>query len=204
MLGYKELSAKRLGRKQAPVWLWLYAVLTVVQPLGRAVALGLSPQLLIAFGFSIVFAWLLLRGGRVMWCIALCGQVLELVEPVWGKPVWWAGIALLGLLLLLAPASRAYVWRESKLRRKERLWPWIGRRVVNWTFIGWLALFSFVTIMASGLLREMRKGSGHDSLVLSVAGGIISTLSVLALFALICLLIAAGIRALIKRFQPGT
>lgn len=108
----------RLGRKQALIWLWGYAVAAAIEAVLNLVfftgPLFLVPFILI----PALVAWLVLRGGRVAWCWATAveGSVAGLA---WGEPWWSVALSSLLLAFLLAPSSRAYVWREAIFRRQS-------------------------------------------------------------------------------------
>lgn len=212
---------KRFGRKGAPALLWAYAALAVGESAVRTIIAGPSALFLGFLAVGILLVWLLLRGGRAVWCFAVLSEVVVVVGLAWGNPAWSAGLSLLALALLCAPASRAYVWRESMLRRQgepagglvarlssgvlgEQMWRWIGAKVLRWAFIGWLALFWVLTLVVLGVIGSAETGSSHDGLVLDVLSGVIRTLHVLALLAMVFLPIVIGIRALVRRIQPRT
>src|SRR5215469_12554051 len=100
---------------QPPLWLWIYVVISIAQT-GVAMALhGVSTVGLLFLPFGILLLWLLLRGGRVIWCFSVGCEVFAVIGVGWGDSVWWAPGAAVGLALLLAPASRRYVWKEATL-----------------------------------------------------------------------------------------
>jgi hypothetical protein len=171
--------------------------------------------------FTFLLQWLLLRGGRVVWWFLIASDVLGVIGVAWGESVWWAVAAGVGLPLLLAPASRRYVWKEATLRRTQaaanqvaygwgarlrsgllwqEMWSWIGERVVNWKFIGRLALVVVAAYMISGSFFAFR----HDGLLVGVPWRIADVIGGLGLILLLCLLIAIGIRTLARRIRLRT
>lgn len=222
--GAMSKGPRRLGRKQAPIWLWAFAVLTVGQAIVATIGRGPLSPFLFFLGFEFIFVWLVLRGVRVVWCFAVLGEAVGVIGPAWGEPAWAAALSALGLALLFVPASRTYVWQESRLRRQvaiveagayglatrvatgllwEEMWEWVGTRAVNWRFIGKVALFYVLTIPLVSLLAGAREGSGHESLVIAVLWRVVWIPHNLALLTLFFLFIAAVIRALARRLQPG-
>jgi hypothetical protein len=60
-----------------------------------------------------ILAWLLLRGSRVVWVLAVVSGATQLVGPLaFGQPVWFAASGAILLVCLLHPSSRALVWAE--------------------------------------------------------------------------------------------
>lgn len=203
-----------------PRWLWIYAIVSVLESIVGIVLRWQHPLAALSLVFAILFAWLLLRGGRVIWCLAVLGEVLVLVGVAWGQPVWKAAIAPVQLALLLAPSSRRYVWEEARLRRSlaaadgesygivarvasgvlwEEMWTWIGDHAVNWKFIGRL----FVAILLASVVSAALRADRHDSLFVAVPYRVAHMVGVLGIPLLLALLIAIGVRALVRRFSRG-
>lgn len=208
---------QRLGRKQAPIWLWAYAVAVVIEMalnlVFRPGPLFLVPFLLI----SPLVAWMVLRGGRVAWCWAIVVEAVGVADLAWGQPLWSAALSALLLACLLAPSSRAYVWREAIVRRQslaagerwrariasgvlwEEVWSWLGSRVIDWSFIARLFLFVLLLMPVDGILR----GTRDDGWAMAVLYRVVSISGGLALILLMVLLIAMGIRALARLTTGG-
>jgi membrane-bound ClpP family serine protease len=97
--------------KQVPWPLWAYSavmLLGVIEVEARAHA----PILAMVLYLLVVFAWiyLLLRGVRWVWIATVGLYVLGLIMYLIADSINWEGIALslIGLLLLLLPATRRY------------------------------------------------------------------------------------------------
>lgn len=208
---------RRIVRKQAPLALWAYAVWTVggsaITSLftGRYVVVALLLLVLAA-----LISWLVLRGGRIIWSFAVLSQILSVVGIAWGESWWIAGLSVIGLVLLVAPSSRAYIWHEAKLRRQrdmeeqgltgwvhristgvlwEEAWSWISDRVLNWRFVGLLSLFLLLTAFVDGMFFEARDDGWGFAAIERIAGD----LSFLALLGLLLLLPVLTIRTLARR-----
>ncbi|MGE5603371.1 MAG: hypothetical protein ACM30E_09985 [Nitrososphaerales archaeon] len=206
----------RLGRKQAPIWLWAYAVAVVVETALR-VALHPLPLFLVPFVLvSPLVAWLVLRGGRVAWCWTIAVEGLGVAGLAWGEPWWSAALSAVLLACLLAPASRAYVWREAMVRRQslaasegwgarissgalwDEVWSWVGGHVLNWEFIGRLFVATLLLVPVVAVLSSARDDGG----AMAVLYRVVAISFRLALMSLMVLLIAMGIRALTRLIQP--
>lgn len=203
-----------------PVWLWIFVVVSIAQT-GVAMSLhGVSTISLALLPLNALFLWMLLRGGRVIWCLSVAGEVITVIGVAWGESVWAVGVAAAGLALLLAPASRSYVWQETPLRRSRAManeeargwgakvasgalwketWSWVRDRLVNWGFIGRLAVVVFTAELISGALDSAR----HHSLLVAVPWWVVDVVGGLGLILLLCLLIAAGVRVIARRILPG-
>lgn len=213
-----EFLKRRVAGRRAPVWLWLFAVVSVGTVVTHAVLRGFDLIFVPLLALAVLISWLVLRGGRVIWCFVVFSGLLGIAGLAWGEPVWAAALAALQLALLLAPPSWAYVWRESPRRRAqiasegahgpaaraaagvlwEEFWSWVGDRLVNWKFIGRLALFFLAMTVVSGALYSAR----DDSWVLAVLDRTGAALEILSLFLLIGLLIAIGISWMTRRLSP--
>lgn len=210
---------KPLGRKQAPIWLWVYAAAVVVDTarilVAHEVPLFLAPFFLI----SPLVAWLVLRGGRVAWCLAVAFEGVGVAGLAWGEPLWSVALSAVLLACLLAPSSRAYVWREAIARRRavtageglygwgvritsgvlwEEIWSWVGRRALNWEFVGRLFLGTLLVLPVHVLLF----GARDDGWAMAVLYRVVAIPFRLAQLSLVILLIAMGIRALARLIQP--
>lgn len=212
---FKRVPA-RLGRKQAPIWLWAYAVAVVVETALR-VALHPLPLFLVPFALvSPLVAWLVLRGGRVAWCWAIAVEGLGVAGLAWGEPWWSAALSAVLLACLLAPASRAYVWREAMVRRQslavpegwgariasgalwDEVWSWVGGHVLNWNFIRRFFVATLLLVPVVAVLSGARDDGG----AMAVLYRVVAISFRLALVSLMVLLIAMGIRALVRLVQP--
>jgi len=82
------------------------------------VLLALSPSTFIPIAVvtMALLVWLLLRGSRLIWLFLLLEAIGRIVGAVFGWPIWLAGVAVVTLVFLLAPASRQFVWREGKAK----------------------------------------------------------------------------------------
>lgn len=209
---------RRVASRRAPIWLWLFAAVSVGTVVASTVWGGFTPFFAPILAFAVVFSWLILRGGRVVWCFAVLSGLVGVVGLAWGEPVWRAALAALQLALLLAPSSWAYVWHESPRRRAlsaeeeadgfaaraasgvlwGEIWAWVGDRAVNWKFIGRLALFFLAMTVVSGWLHSVR----DDGWVLAVLYRVAAILQVSALLLLIGLLIAVGVNWMARRLSP--
>lgn len=139
-----------------------------------------------------------------------------IIGGAWGEPVWKALVAL-QIAFLLAPSSLAYVWQESSRRRAlraagdeayglaaraatgvlwEEIWSWIGERAVNWRFIGRLTVFvlAMVPLDEAAYAHKWR----DDGWAAAVAARTISVVGGVAELTLLCLLIAAGVRWVVR------
>lgn len=206
--------------RRAPLWLWVFAVTSVLEAIVAVAIRGPRPlAALLSLFLAFLFAWLLLRGGRVIWCLMALGGVFAVVSVAWGEPVWKGAISLFQLALLLAPSSRRYVWKEAVLRRSlaaadgeadglaaraasgllgEEMWSWIDRRLVNWTFVSGVFLFAVAVEVAAGVFH----GDRHDTLVM-VLWRITHVAGTVGFFLLLVLLIAIGVRALARHIGRG-
>lgn len=103
---------------RAPIWLWVAAATLVGLEF-----IGLLFRPVTAFGMAsfagiVLLAWLLLRGSRVIWVLAVAATAAELVlSLIVEEPLWLGGIAGIRLGCLLAPSSRAFVWAAQSQRR---------------------------------------------------------------------------------------
>lgn len=100
--------------KNAPAALWAYAVLS----LGFAIpsfAMLISRHPAATLGASAIvlaLTLLLLRGSRVVWSFFTAVVAVSLLTTPFAPLPWWSiALNVLSLGLLLAPASRRYVWR---------------------------------------------------------------------------------------------
>jgi drug/metabolite transporter (DMT)-like permease len=60
-----------------------------------------------------ILAWLLLRGSRIAWVLAVFSGAVQTVGPLaFGQPIWFAASGMILLVCLLHPSSRAIVWTE--------------------------------------------------------------------------------------------
>lgn len=211
---------RRVANRRAPIWLWLFAVVSVGTVVTHAVLRGFDLVFVPFLALAVLISWLVLRGGRVIWCFVVLSGLLGIAGLAWGEPAWRAALAALQLALLLAPSSRAYVWRESPRRRAqiagegahgpatraaagvlwEEFWSWVSDRLVNWKFIGRLALFFLAMMLVDGQLYSVR----DDGWALAVLYGTVALLEVLSLLLLIGLLIAIGISWMTRRLSPET
>jgi hypothetical protein len=178
---------------------------------------GFPPIFVPLLVLAVVFSWLVLRGGRVIWCFMVIAGVVSIAGLAWGESVWTAALAALQLPLLLAPSSWAYVWRESPRRRArivedeayglaaraasgvlwEEIWSSIGARAANWRFIGRLALFVLAMMVVDGWLYSAR----DDGWALAALDRAVGVLEGLSLLLLIILLIAAGVSWMARRLS---
>ena len=108
--------------RRVPWTLWAFAVLTVA---GLAVVLarasGNAPVTALIVYVVLICAWLyfLLRGVRWVWMITVGVGLFGLIFDLITGSGTWLGIAsgLVGLLLLLLPATRRYVGARTILAR---------------------------------------------------------------------------------------
>lgn len=134
------------------------------------------------------------RGPADLAAFAWRASGLVLRCALWGRRTVGACLGPAGGLV--ARLSSGVLWEE--------IWRWTGAKALNWGFIGWLALFFFLTAVLAGVLGGTREGSGHHSLLIDVLWRIVWTLNGLALVALLFLVIAVGIQALVRRLRPGS
>jgi hypothetical protein len=75
----------------------------------------------ISLGVVVLLAWLLLRGSRVAWVLAILVAASQLTTLLTlGESVWFAAPGAATLLCLLVPSSRAFVW-EGKQRETRNV-----------------------------------------------------------------------------------
>jgi hypothetical protein len=202
-----------------PAWLWIAVAVLVVE---RAVLLTLPPVTVLSavvLAFSALIVWLLLRGSRVAWIVAVFSSAAQLTAPFTsGQPVWVTVPAAIILVCLLAPASREYIWAASqqrKLRRQGRSvqesysklrslpYGWAARLPAlerqaaegprnRGKLILLLSISIFIAAPLVGVLYRFHHGAGSGSLIVDVLWHVIWIVYSLTLFALIGLLMLAA------------
>lgn len=108
--------------RRVPWTLWAFAVLTVaglIVVLARASGNAPVTALIIYVGLTCSWLYFLLRGVRWVWIVTVgVGLVGTLFDLITGSGTW-LGISsgLVGLLLMLLPATRRYVGARTILAR---------------------------------------------------------------------------------------
>lgn len=103
-----------MGTAETPRTLWAYASVAVVSALIAFVrTVGAHPAAVIFVSLVLfIFVVLVLRGGRVVWCLAVASNAFGILSSLFSPEPWWTivfGIA--ALACLLAPASWRFIWR---------------------------------------------------------------------------------------------
>lgn len=110
-------ARKIFGRPwgEIPLPLRLDAVISLLWiPYG--VVVSWSHPVLVAFllAFTLWWTWILLRGSRIVWTLAVGFTLIGLIPVSWlATDWWWVIIDLIDLVLLLWPSTCRYVWRRS-------------------------------------------------------------------------------------------
>lgn len=73
-------------------------------PAGRFVA---------AFVLTLIPLVFVLRGSRIAWIVLLAVEVAALIFNLLAGPRWVVAVEAILIALLLAPSSRAFVWRRG-------------------------------------------------------------------------------------------
>jgi hypothetical protein len=100
-----------IASTRIPWTLWAYSALVVLSGvLVEIQASAPSPAKLLLAAFLLGWLYLLLRGMWWVWGMTVAIYILELAAEVAAGSITWQGVGvrLVGLLLLLLPASRAY------------------------------------------------------------------------------------------------
>lgn len=99
---------------EAPLSLWGYVLISVSAALAQVIVVGGVITWIIAVPGAVGFGWLLLHGLRVFRQIALVLCIGSLLfAPASAGPFWLTAFPLLGLILLLLPASREFCSSNS-------------------------------------------------------------------------------------------
>lgn len=99
---------------EAPLSLWGYVLISVCAALAQVIVVGSVVTWIIAVPGAITFGYVLLHGLRVFRQIALVLCIGSLVfAPASPGPLWLIAFPLLGLILLLLPASREFCISNS-------------------------------------------------------------------------------------------
>jgi hypothetical protein len=109
-----EAMRARTGTRETPPTLWTYAAVAAVSALiGLLQTVGSLPALAVfALLVELIFVVLVLRGGRVVWCLVVASDASWILSsPVSPKPWWTIAFAAVSLACLLAPPSWRFVWR---------------------------------------------------------------------------------------------
>lgn len=180
------------GGSRAPLQVTGAVVLIVV---AAAVALAAAPTA--AGGFTvliaILLAWLLLRGSKVAWVVAVASGAADLVFSIAGEgPSWGMLIDVLVLIGLAMPSSVCYFWgRQSKNSRTAATLPsalgrirafayrllaraagWKGSRnqAPRFRLLAWrLGVASLLLLGPVGLTYGLTQESPHDRALAIVA-----------------------------------
>jgi hypothetical protein len=108
--------------RRVPWTLWAFAVLTVAGLIVVLVrASGDAPATALVIYVVLTCAWLyfLLRGVRWLWMVTVGVGLVGLIFDLISGSATWLGIAsgLVGLVLMLLPATRRYVGARTILAR---------------------------------------------------------------------------------------
>lgn len=180
---------------RAPLWLWAYAVMAIGEVVLSAILHGNHTLYSLALLGAMLISLLLLRGNGAAWCFAVLFGVYAIASyTVMHGPRWQGGYGLLQLGLLLAPASRRYVWQG------EGFFSWLRRQSITWKSIRQLAAFVVVTLFLAVILGKVR--SDHQSLAIDALWAVVFAFYGLALIVLLYLLALAGAGWIARRFQP--
>lgn len=101
--------------KRVPWPLWIYSAVTLVTAMSLEFGVHgpVSARLLFA-AIMLVWLYFLLKGVRWVWIVTIGIYVLGLVDLISGSLTWrGAALGLVGLLLLLLPATRRYFSRDA-------------------------------------------------------------------------------------------
>lgn len=92
----------------APRTIQLYVLVTIVQA-GVVAGVDGGGSVIFAFALAVLFAYLLLRGYRVVWWLSVATLSISVVLYAVAGGAWWLAIVAVGqLVLLITPASRLY------------------------------------------------------------------------------------------------
>jgi hypothetical protein len=99
---------------EAPLAMWSYVAVSVCGAIAQTAVVGGAVTWVLAVPGSVAFGYLLLHGVRVLRQIALliCAGSLFFAPAARG-PIWLSVFSLIGLVLLLLPASREYCATNS-------------------------------------------------------------------------------------------
>lgn len=182
-------------QRRAPLWLWVYAVMAIGEVVIVAVLHGVHSFHVLAFLGALLVSLLLLRGNGAAWCFAvLFGVYATISFTASNGPRWQETDFLLQLGLLLAPASRRYVWQD------EGMLSWLRSRSMAGKTIGRLAAFVVAALILAVILGDVR--SDHPSLVIDALWAVAFAVYGLALIVLLWLLVLAGAGWAARRIRP--
>jgi hypothetical protein len=109
-----EAIRARIGAKETPPTLWAYAAVAVVSALIAFVrTVGSHPAAVIFVSLGVlIFVVLVLRGGRVVWCLVVASNAFGILSSIVSPQPWWTTVfEVVALACLLAPASWRFIWR---------------------------------------------------------------------------------------------
>jgi hypothetical protein len=123
--GERRLVGEIQRLRGAPWPLWLSVGIGVVSAMVGAVLGDFdgtpAPAIGIFVVVSLLLAWLLLRGSKVVWVVSVAIGAFDLFSVPFLEPPWWSvGLTIVDLALLLAPASFEYVWGRPLPFRRMR------------------------------------------------------------------------------------
>ena len=99
--------------QRVPLSLWAVCVLLLLEALAIAVAVS-GPVILVALTPPLALFWcyFLLKGVRWLWFATVLASILAIPGALFGSAPWRIALSLLGLVLVLLPATRSYfsIW----------------------------------------------------------------------------------------------
>jgi hypothetical protein len=211
-----------MTRTTRPVWLLIAAAVLVGEQFTWLVIHSINVLGVASLGVLVLLVWQLILGSRVAWVLGILVAASQLTTPLTlEESVWFAAPGAVTLICLLAPSSRAFVWRgkhrgsravDSSGSVVQRLYdkflsvtyglleraPSVDR-FVRGKYILFLVIGLLIAAPLVGVLDNFHHGSARGNIPIDILWRVVWISFSLAQLAALILIVVAGTRFLSNR-----